>query len=158
VVIVLVPMAAVISGITPTLIGVSPAPGSIIASPAPSVVPPGIVPAPSTVVVRVPAIAPIGIAPAVHPSKTVEASPSPAVVIDIDADARRVVPPTGISVIVVVIGQVIGLLAVGNAVIAGLTGISVDIGEYLTVQYFPDLLGPLSDGVAVAVLLQLFCF
>src|SRR5690606_4145677 len=149
-------MAAVISGITPTVIGIAPTPGPIIASPAPSVVPPGIVPAPSpTVVWGVPAIAPIGIGPAVQPPKAVQSAPCPTVVIYIDAYARGVVPPAWISVIVVVIGQVIGLLAVGNGVIAPLAGITVDIGEDLIVQYFLDLIGPLPEVVAVMVVFLL---
>jgi len=145
---------AVISGISPSVIRVSPR--SVIAPPAPSVVPPGIVPAPApTVIGVIPAISPIGIAPAVKSSISIESAPAPIVAINIDADARRVVPPTGISVIVVVIGQVIGLLTVGDGVIAHLAGIPVDIGEDLTVQNFADLFGALSEVVTVAVVFLL---
>jgi len=108
--------------------GPAPAIGAI---DAPTIISPRVVPPPSPVVVWiVPSPTPkVWVVPAIV------ASPAPTVVVYIYGQTCRVIAPTRISIVIIVISKVIGLLAIRNGVVLHLTGIAVNVGKDLAVQY-----------------------
>jgi hypothetical protein len=120
---------------------------TVVSAPAPTVKSPRSVPAPSPAVVRIaPAKIPIRVVPAV------KATPSPIVVVYIDGKAGRVVSPSGVAIIGVVVGEIVGLLTQWNGVVLHLTGIAINIGEDFFVQYFGIFISLLAKIIAIYVL------